>query len=278
MVSKKILLIVVGLLFMGLATPVYALNYALSFDGIDDYIKISDSNSLDLSMGMTIEAWIRSNSNEGARAIVSKWNDFTIQRSYILKDHNDSDKLLVDLLSAGSLQGSTSIALNTWVYVAATYDSNYIKLYYNGIEDNVCFSPWTIDHSTADLLIGAVYTPTVEDFSGIIDEVRIWDYARTPQQLQDGMNYSLTGNESGLVGYWNFDEGNGQVVHDLTIYANHGQLGSTTGTDGNDPAWVLSDGQYGQSRDVVPEPASVSLLGLGALGLLFKGKNRLIKG
>ena len=47
--------------------------------------------------------------------------------------------------------------------------------------------------------------------------------------------------DSGLVTYWRFDEGSGQTANDKTINGNHGTLGSTTGTDSDDPSWVVSD-------------------------------------
>ncbi len=39
-------------------------------------------------------------------------------------------------------------------------------------------------------------------------------------------------------GWWPMYEGSGQVVHDLSGKGNHGQLGSTTGADANDPTWI----------------------------------------
>jgi len=58
-------------------------------------------------------------------------------------------------------------------------------------------------------------------FAGLIDEVRIWNYARTQAEIQATMNTTLKGNEPGLVGYWNFDDG---TANDSSPYRNHGTL------------------------------------------------------
>ncbi|GAI36006.1 unnamed protein product, partial [marine sediment metagenome] len=77
-------------------------------------------------------------------------------------------------------------------------------------------------------------------FAGTIDEVMIFDRALTAEEIQATMHSRLTGNEPNLVGYWDFDEGEGQFAYDLTDNGNDGQLGSTAGVDSSDPAWVDS--------------------------------------
>ncbi|MGV2388023.1 MAG UNVERIFIED_CONTAM: hypothetical protein LVR29_05990 [Microcystis novacekii LVE1205-3] len=61
-------------------------------------------------------------------------------------------------------------------------------------------------------------------FDGIIDDVRIWNTARTQSEIQANFNRELTGNESGLVGYWNFNSINGNTVQDLSRNQNNGSL------------------------------------------------------
>ena len=59
------------------------------------------------------------------------------------------------------------------------------------------------------------------------------------------MNYLLSEEyystaDSGLAGYWRFDEGIGQTTTDLSFFGNNATLGSSTDPDVNDPAWVKS--------------------------------------
>ena len=54
----------------------------------------------------------------------------------------------------------------------------------------------------------------MEFFDGVVDEVRIWEVERSPDQIHQTMHVLLTGSEHGLVGYWNFDECAGARLRD----------------------------------------------------------------
>ncbi len=49
---------------------------------------------------------------------------------------------------------------------------------------------------------------------------------------------------TGLIGWWKFNEGTGQVITDYSGNGNHGQLGTTSGADTNDPSWVTGGAQF----------------------------------
>ena len=157
----------------------YTGNHALSFDGIDDYIKIADSNSLDLTSAFTFEAWIKLTST-GYRYIGDK------NHVYGLKIQDNTSRPLGFVEAGGTIYEVTSseqIALNTWVHLATTYDGSALKIYVNGELKGTNNDPnGNIYSSSGDLFIGK-YGGGGYNFSGLIDEVRISDEALSPQQL-----------------------------------------------------------------------------------------------
>jgi len=70
--------------------------------------------------------------------------------------------------------------------------------------------------------------------NGKMDEVCLWNYARTQQEISENMYHVLVGTETGLVSYWQFNEGTGTIAHDYVS----GNDGTLTNMDNND--WVLS--------------------------------------
>jgi hypothetical protein len=122
---------------------------------------------------------------------------------------------------------NASYSANTWVHVAGVFTSaTDRKLYVNGVEeatgtDSVNFS------NTADnkVLLGLyrLVSPT-NYLNGKLSDVRIWNTARTAQQIADNYQKRLIGNESGLVGYWKLDKGSGTTVADSTTNANAGTI------------------------------------------------------
>ena len=167
-------------------------NSAYSFDGVDDHIVVPEDNSLDFSNDLTITAWIKSNNTSGARAIVTKWNDNTGEWSYIFKDHNFNDRLRMTLSSGAwpgfaDLPSTSSIPLGQWTFVATTYDSSILKLYFNGVEDADLPVSGTINNSNTELLIGGTFSLGIirELFDGVLDNIRMYNRVLSNSELQE---------------------------------------------------------------------------------------------
>jgi hypothetical protein len=231
--------------------------YALRFDGVDDFVRVYEHEIFDLTTDMTIEAWINAFTTDGPRVFVSKWNDYGPDFSYIFKIWNASDKLSIELSDNNNfgdlaeLEGNTSVSINEWIHVAVTYNSNELRLFYNGVEDNSTAASGIIRNSIVDLIIGANSNGAflIENFYGIVDEVRIWDVARARSEIQADMYREISGDETGLIGYWPFNEGSGNTTFDQTIHGNNGilQNGITwiESTAPLSPSWFSVDPQSG---------------------------------
>jgi hypothetical protein len=207
---------------------------ALSLDGNEDYVAVNDAATLDLNNSLTIEAWIKLNATSSFRGVVEKWNDDGSQRSYnfqvydgILTFHASSVGDSWDMVT-----GST-LSVGQWYHVAVTYNGTDMQLYLNGVPDgNPAPHSGGILNSTARLTIGSKDN-SGDWFDGLIDEVRIFDYVRTQEEIQSTMNQPLAGSEAGLAAYYRFDElenlgvgGDGLTddVRDLSGNGNHGDL------------------------------------------------------
>jgi gliding motility-associated-like protein len=106
----------------------------------------------------------------------------------------------------GVAAAGVSIVPNRMYHVAATYDGASLKYYVNG-----CLTgqmPWTGTMVQSGLItaIGNMSTCQCEQFVGYIDEVRIWNVARTQAEISANMiNLPTPTTQPGLLGYWKFD-------------------------------------------------------------------------
>jgi concanavalin A-like lectin/glucanase superfamily protein/Kelch motif protein len=217
--------------------PKIALDFSQSF------VQVADNAAFDLSNTWTLEVWIspRTAGNGNDQDIVSKW-DGAPDAAYILQI--DRTGVLRLVTNDGSSQtivlGQTPIANTTWQHVAATFSSGTVRLYLNGVLDKTATGALTPINSSQPLAFGREGNFAGGTFDGRIDEVRLWKVVRTGSQLATWRGKRLSGSESGLVGYWRFDEGSGQMAFDATGRRHDGQLGTTNSADIWDPLWTSS--------------------------------------
>ncbi len=214
-------------------------NTALQFDGVDDYVDLGNDLSLSISDHITISAWVKHNSGTPGQ-----WEDIIMKgnTAYGFQLYNTSGEFTFHIHSGSwkNLKSDVVPEAGSWYHIAGTYDGNVQKVFINGVLNNTDYWSGTIDENSDHLTVGYKVAGDNSWFNGAIDEIRIWNIARIQEQIAAGMNRALVGQEAGLVGYWRFDEGAGQTASDSSGNRNDGQLGSTSGPDDNDPAWVVS--------------------------------------
>jgi ligand-binding sensor domain-containing protein len=209
------------ILFGFVASAAHAQNHVLSLDGDGDYVRIGNSLSL-VPDYLTIEAWFRPTQTNDPRHIISRYEDNGVSYE-ILTWTNGEIRFQVVSSSGGKALNVGQLVPGNWYHVAMTFDGQKLKGYLNGTLLGEVTLDGVIQKPDIPLLIGASRNGTGFFFSGLIDEVRIWNKARTPSEILATMTTSLTGKESGLVGYWNF-EGDGKQGIDATGHGHDGKL------------------------------------------------------
>jgi hypothetical protein len=161
---------------------------ALSFNGTDSIVSINNSSSLNLTTGMTLEAWIKP-------ASLSKWkNVITKERPnhlvYGMYANTNTNRPSGEISIGGSnttIQGNSQLPVNAWTHIAVTFDGSNLQIFVNGTQVAAQSVSGSITTSANPLRIGGNLV-WGEYFSGFIDEVRIYNVALSASDIQTDMN------------------------------------------------------------------------------------------
>ncbi|GIW59894.1 MAG: hypothetical protein KatS3mg087_0960 [Patescibacteria group bacterium] len=144
-----------------------------------------------------------------------------------------------------------TLPLNQWSYITGTYDGSSMRIYLNGVLQTQYSYTGTITTNDNPVYIGNSST-SARHFDGKIDDVKIYNYARTSKQIIEDMNagHPLVGTPvGGPAGHWSFDEGFGTTANDKTPNDNDLTLSAASWTTNGrfDKAWN-GDGSLWLSR------------------------------
>ncbi|MBL7699082.1 MAG: T9SS type A sorting domain-containing protein [Chitinophagaceae bacterium] len=181
----------------------------LNFDGTDDVVNIADNNSLDITAAITLEAWVYATKNTGIQNVVAKSSQ-AINNGYIFPRTDNGWTNTVMYLHIGGSWRTLSAAypsLNIWHHLAATYDGSMMRIFIDGVQAATAAQSGAIIANTNILAIGN-QPGYSEFFGGTVDEVRIWNVARSQAQIAGNMNVSLDPSaNANLVSYYTFNQG-----------------------------------------------------------------------
>jgi hypothetical protein len=183
------------------------------FDGIDDYVEVSDSASLDITSEITIEAWVYFE-GPGAKDYNSVVSKRKTNDGYSLQIYNDRRVLFFinGINSAEKYIVSDALVKdNEWSYIVAKYDGSNLYLFIDGVEKSETTDQTSIVANNEPLRIGTDRTGRY--FNGTIDEVRISNIARSAdwimaQYLSMNNSFITSGDAAGR---------GGSVVTNLTL-------------------------------------------------------------
>ena len=208
----------------------------LSFDGTNDVVQFVETTSTDLGAttdSYTVSAWAKTSVSCSGNpcVIVHKFDGSGSAVAYSIY-FNTSNQICFDIQDTGAVNpkacvSGTSYQNGTWHYFTGIRDvaTDKVYLYVDGV-----FATSSTDTTTAtaanddNLSFGNSGTSyTTFDFNGQIDEVKIYNYARTPAQI--AWDY----NRGKPVGWWKFDECQGTTANDS---AGNSLTGTWNGTGG----------------------------------------------
>jgi fibronectin type 3 domain-containing protein len=164
---------------------------ALSFNGTNALVTVPDAPILRLTTAMTLEAWVNpSVPNFGWRDVVYKGND-----NYYLEGATPSGVPAIGVTigaTATEAFAASQLPANTWTFLAASYDGTTLRFYVNGTQVASQARTGSILTSSNPLQIGGD-SLWGQFFQGLIDEVRVYNVALTPGQIQADMVTAIGG-------------------------------------------------------------------------------------
>ncbi|MBS1507363.1 MAG: gliding motility-associated C-terminal domain-containing protein [Bacteroidetes bacterium] len=210
---------------------------ALKFDGSSDYVVLGDVYH-NVNFPFTIMAWVNLDASSGASPVMATNDNNPVYRGFwfittptvLMVEFGDGTGGNNPIYRQGKISTVPNIA-NRWVHACAVVQSpSLINLYLNGIDVGGGPSGGSSLSMASSFAgdtpkIGYFLSNGVQyHFKGSMDEVRLYNRALTQDEVRLGMCKKLTGNETGLIGYWSFDETSGTTVFDKSKNGFNGTL------------------------------------------------------
>ena len=252
-------------------------NKALSLGGVDGYVSFGPAPSLGLT-NFTLETWFRRD-GVGAAAYtggggVTAIPLFTkgrgeddgsnVDMNYFLGIRASDGVLVADFEDKDTganhpIAGLTTLRNNTWYHAAVTYNGSQWQLFLNGVlEAELTVNKLPRNDSIQPPALGSALDSTGAPqgfFAGVLDEARIWNYARPQQQIKDGMRQQIA-SAIGLIARWGLNEGGGTAVTDSS---GRGINGTIQGTNWLWTGGVVFTGNQAPTLPVLVSPANNAL-------------------
>lgn len=209
---KKIKLFILALNILTFATVFAQPGAAIKLDGSGDLINLGSTltNSLNGGNKITIEAWVNTATNSGAHGPIIGNHQTNVSGafSFLLRRENAHHVFWVgnntNQYATVSLNTST---LNTWIHLACVWNGTTASVYVNGVLTASTNPAMAVLQNTVNhVYIGGAPLAT-EHFNGMIDEVRVWNVARTKCEINTFKNCEIPNNTPGLLVNYHFNQG-----------------------------------------------------------------------
>ncbi len=203
---------------------------SIELDGIDDWVNIPNYT---LENDFTIESWVK-------LAPGIDTNDALFGQEGTGLDINFYQGKARLYANADKITANTALVPGIWGHIAITRSGSHLTLYVNGVKD----AEGTWD---GVLTLKSIGQGNRGFLKGTLDEIRVWNIARTEAEIKTNFSVGVDPNLAGLIGYWTFDNV-GQVITDASKFTNHGLLGANKAESSDDPAQIESSAPFAKKR------------------------------
>jgi hypothetical protein len=242
---------------MGLPEPSTCAGYAAKFGSLGAYVQVARM----VQDSFTLEAWIKSSA--ASLGGENFWQGNGLIYADIGGDNDDfGTSILNNKLAFGTgnpdttLAGASLINTGNWIHIAATRNAatGELELFLFGNSDGKKTTGNTGSLTAQANMTFGGNSIDGRYFSGLMDEVRIWNYVRTSAQIKESLHHKLRGDEPGLVGYFGFEDAGATTTQDDSpTAATANVVGGVDWVDGQAPVC-----------DPIPDPGGEG--GAGGMG------------
>ena len=215
-------------------------NYALSFDGSNDYIT---TNGGTISTAWSVEVWFKKASNKSTHNLTNNANSNNSGTwSLRLAQWNNIYKVGITKYGVKDYyinDSKANLEINKWEHVAWTYQNNLVTVYINGENLGTTFTRGPLANGA--ILYWNIIGKSSNSIGGEIDELRIWNDVRTSSEINDYMFINLEGNESNLVAYYMMSNQSGSSLTDNSSNSNTGTISGATWVTSNAPIGTINE-------------------------------------
>ncbi|WP_439484096.1 LamG-like jellyroll fold domain-containing protein [Cyclobacterium plantarum] len=230
----------VNKIFVNPAEP----HYALEFTANNQYVNIENTPDLN-PLALTVEAWVNPQQFRQRSTIITRTTNSNLNSGFGLANDGGDNSINFYINNLNSIKVSANVPLNKWSHVAGTYDGSFLRIFINGeLVDSFAYS-LPLSKSSNPIRIGKSFQSSSSyQWFGQIDEVRIWNVARSQEQIKEWMvRNSNLASQPGLVAAWHFGEKIGDKIFELKG-KHHGQAI-------NNPELSLSTAPISDNRNLV---------------------------
>jgi hypothetical protein len=198
---------------------------AVQFDGSNDYIGVSNL-LVSTNQDFTYEAWVKTLDGNKEQTLIN--HSVSGGRSFQFRYQSNYGRFMLEIDGGTAAYIYKTIPVNEFTHVGLTVNGSTILFYINGVAYTTTSGSINLSTLTGIALGGRPGGLSADAFTGLLDDIKVYNYARTGKQImQDmqGAHTAVAGARAGsMVGYWKMDEGYGTTARDYSGSGNSGTL------------------------------------------------------